>query len=449
VHPVNLRNQPMLDKLFGWNKKKEEQRPAVSFGRYSDNNKSVEKVNRWTEADQLFKEKKYNECLDAFFDYLRDDAINNVITERRGAELHFRIYQGSKIVRGKCDGARMEAEVTLARMPQPSVPVMRRLLEQNFNLYYSRYALDGDRLCMRFQSDMATANPNKMYYGLKELATKADKQDDLLVQDFTQLQTADTEHMLQLTEQEKEIKYHYFLQFIKNTLDLIETLDKDKISGGISYLLLALGYRIDFLIAPEGKLLLELEKIVGAYFTKDEKPVQEKNQQMIEEYKKMLGKTKEDVFPFLFRSKSTFSIVAPQQHKTIADSIYNAAQNMLWYRDNKYPEIARQILEYGLSYCQYSYSLPRPLTELFSLFMQVNYPAYFAALGFTIKYYDETAMKFDKDEIEEEIKTIMDKWKAKYPNLVFKTQNLKYTNPVDFNHSFTAEIQNLNFDAGR
>ena len=40
---------------------------------------------------------------------------------------------------------------------------------------------------MRFDSDIETANPSKLYYGLKELATKADKQDDLLVQDFTRL----------------------------------------------------------------------------------------------------------------------------------------------------------------------------------------------------------------------------------------------------------------------
>ena len=46
----------MLDKLFGWLNKKEEPRPDVVFGRYSDNNKSVAKVNQWTVADGLFKE---------------------------------------------------------------------------------------------------------------------------------------------------------------------------------------------------------------------------------------------------------------------------------------------------------------------------------------------------------------------------------------------------------
>ena len=100
------------------------------------------------------------------------------------ARRRFEIYQGSKIVRGTFNNEQVKAEVTLARMPQPSVPVMRRLLEMNFNLYYSRFALDNDRLNMRFDSNIESANPSKLYYGFKELATKADKQDDLLVQDF-------------------------------------------------------------------------------------------------------------------------------------------------------------------------------------------------------------------------------------------------------------------------
>jgi len=50
----------MLDKLFGWGRKKPElPEPDIQFGRYSDNNKPVHKVDRWTDADNLFKEKKY------------------------------------------------------------------------------------------------------------------------------------------------------------------------------------------------------------------------------------------------------------------------------------------------------------------------------------------------------------------------------------------------------
>jgi hypothetical protein len=438
----------MFDKLFGRSKKKEESQagPDIPFGRYSDNNKPVAKVNRWSDADTLYKEKKFTESIDAFFEYLRDDTAQNVVYERNGAEGRFHIYQGSKMVRGTFNNEVLKAEVTLARMPQPSVPVMRRLLEMNFNLYYSRFALDSDRLCMSFDSDIATASPSKLYYGLKELSTKADKQDDLLVQDFAMLETTGSEHITTIPDSEKGVKYEYLQKWIKETLDTISGVDADKFSGGNAYMLLALIYKIDYLITPEGKILYDLEKITGIYFKKDERPVVEKNRDMVEEFKKMQAKTKEEVFACLFRSKYTFAIVAPQQYKTIADSIHGANQNLVWYRDNNYPFIATQIAEYGISYCQYSYSLPKAITELVHLYMTVNYSDYFAALGFK-RYYDPAKNQFESEEIIEKIKQIQTRWKEKYPMMDFKTQNLRFDNLVNFDYSFTNEMEFLNMEA--
>lgn len=439
----------MFDKLFGRGKKKEEIKPdpEIPFGRYSDNNKPVAKVNRWTDADNLFKEKKYPESLDAFFEYLRDDSLQNVVYERNGAEGRFELYQGSKIVRGNFSKERLKAEVTLARMPQPSVPVMRRLLEMNFTLYYSRFALDSERLCMSFDSDIETASPSKLYYGLKELATKADKQDDLLVEDFSTLQTSDSDHVMQLPVSEKEVKYDFLQRWVKQTLDAVAAVDADKFSGGIAYLLLSLIYRIDYLISPEGKLLNDLEKVGTIYFKKDERPVTEKNRDMAEEFRKIMAMPKDEVFKYLVRSKHTFSIVAPQQYKTIADAIHAANQNMTWYRDNNYPFFATQITEYGISYCQYSYSLPRAITELVQVYMRVSHGDYFAALGFSRQLYDPATNRFDTEAIVEEIRNIQTRWKPKYPFLDFKTQNLKFDNLVNFCLSFTTEMEGLNTES--
>ena len=64
----------MLEKIFSWSRKKtDETEPGIRFGRYSDNNKIVEKVERWNEAENLFKEKKYYESLNKV--YLRDSVL--------------------------------------------------------------------------------------------------------------------------------------------------------------------------------------------------------------------------------------------------------------------------------------------------------------------------------------------------------------------------------------
>ena len=438
----------MLEKIFSWSKKKngDEVQPGIQFGRYSDNNKSVAKVEKWNEADSLFKEKKYFASIAAFFDYLSDDDTQNVMHLQEGNKGTFLFYQGSKIIRGHYNEELFEAEAWLASMPQPSVPVMRRLLEMNFTLYYTRYALNDGKISMLFDSDIETANPSKLYYGLKELATKTDKQDDLLVQDFTALQPIDTDHIVEIPQEEKEIKFRYFKKWIQETLDLIATVDADKYSGGIAYLLLALSYRIDYLIQPEGKLLLALEKIVEIYFRKDDRAVTEKNQEMMECYTKMLERDKEEFFPYLFRSKYTFSIVTPQNYKTIADAIYNANQNIGWYKENKLSNIAAQISEYGLSYCQYSYSLPKPITEFFQLFMLVNYGEYFKELGYKDNYYNKETNQYDKEAIIQKIEEIENKWKEKYPELKLKTDKLKFDNQLAFNQTFTSEIEYLNLE---
>lgn len=440
----------MLDKLFGWGKKKETPEaavPTITFGRYSDNNKTLQKTKSWTDADNLFKEKKYQESIAVFFDYLRDDTVQNVQTGKDGSSYTFSFYQGSKIVRGRYDEEKMNAEVTLARMEQPSVPVMRRLLEQNFNLYYSRYSLVGDSLCLRFDTDIDTANPNKLYYAFKELATKGDKQDDLLVQDFAALQSTDTEHLEPVPDAEKEIKYTYLMKWIQETIDVAEPLDAEKMSGGIAHLLLNLAYRIDFLIVPESKLLYDLEDLVTMYFIKDEKPVPEKNKAMLTAFKKMLTKTREEVFPFLFRSKHTFAITMPQTQKTISDTIFGANQNMMWYRDNDYPYIAQQVSEYGLGYCQYNFSIPKPISDLYLILMKVRYADFFQDLGFTDVLYNSNTAQFNKELIEQKINAIIQEWAEKYPQITFKTENLKYDSLLNFTHSFTAEVEFVNTES--
>src|SRR5215213_2398074 len=118
----------VFDKLFGWVRKKEED-PVIPFVRYSDNNKSVLKVQRWNEADQLFKEKEYIKSIEAFFEYLSDEEQQNVFISRDNGTMNFTLYQGSKIVHGKIDNESITAEASIARMPEPSIPVMRRLLE--------------------------------------------------------------------------------------------------------------------------------------------------------------------------------------------------------------------------------------------------------------------------------------------------------------------------------
>ena len=54
------------------------------------------------------------------------------------------------------------------------------------------------------------------------------------------LETTDSEHITEIPQAEKEIKYEYLQKWIKQTLDTIASVDADKFSGGIAYMLLSL-----------------------------------------------------------------------------------------------------------------------------------------------------------------------------------------------------------------
>ena len=93
----------MLEKIFSWSKKKEEEVvdaqsgvPVIRFGRYSDNNKPIAKVEKWNEAENLFKEKKYTDSILAFFDYLRDEEQDNVRIVKEAEKNRLFILPGVK-----------------------------------------------------------------------------------------------------------------------------------------------------------------------------------------------------------------------------------------------------------------------------------------------------------------------------------------------------------------
>jgi hypothetical protein len=441
-----------LDKLFNFGKDNESDSKvsptqSIKMGRYSDNNKTVAKTKKWYEAEDLFKEKKFNESIECFFDYLRDDIEDNVrLHKQEDHSYRFEIYQGTKIVHGNISPQEINAEVSLAKMEKGSIPVMRRLLEMNYSLFYSRFALKDEKLCMLFDSAREVASPNKLYYGLKELATKADKQDDLLVSDFATLKAVDDLHVEIFSDSEKEIKYKYFSFWIESTLKKVEELNQDSFSGGIAYLFLTLIYKIDYLITPEGKLLNEIERINSIYWlNKEEKTSVERNQLLKDAFKKLLGWEKSEVLKYFYRAKATFSVNVPKAQSEIADIIKSSLENMLWYKDNKYPEIANAVMEYGISYCQYTYSLPKPSTDLFNLFMHINYASFFKELGFTEGYYNEGTFKmFD---IQKKIDKIISGAQEKYPQLQFNTDQLNFTSLVDFNQSFLKQMELLHFES--
>ena len=418
----------------------------ITFGRFSDSFKSKDKINYWNQSEKLFQEKKYLDSYEAFFNYLRDDTENNVKFTRSGDKIDFELLQGSKIVSGYIGNNEVCAEAYIAEYEKLSVAFMRRLMEMNYSLFYSRYAMKDNKILIKSDSTIPAAPPRKLYYAWKELATRADKQDDLLTDDFAMLKSIGNVYVEQLPDTEKEIKYNFYKAWLEGSLKRISELNEDAFAGGISYILLNTAYKIDYLIAPEGTMMNELEKMSWQYFAKDNKPFTEKNRVMKEGLQKLLDLPKEKVIEDFYRVKSTFGIANPAPHQTIVDLFNNNVPNVKWYIENNYNDIATIIYEYLATYSLFSYGLPKPDAKLFNLMLNVTNQDYFTALGAGDLLYDTSTGKLSDQLIKDKINAIVKDGLDQYPDLRFETENLKFDSILSFLRTFVAEIQKLNFN---
>ncbi|MCB0564452.1 MAG: hypothetical protein KDD01_08765 [Phaeodactylibacter sp.] len=435
----------LLDRIFG-PKTEETEQPKISFGRYSDSYKDSSRYTAWDVALEKFDSKEYLESYKQFFYYLRDEEEENVHYKEVKGGLQFELFQGSKKITGLATPQKVKVEAKVVKAEALNVAFMRRLLEQNFNLKYSRFALDEQgNIAIIFDTYTLDGSPYKLYYALKELATKADKQDDLLLEEFKSLQPVDASHLVELPQPEKQAKYNYIISQIRQVLEEAEhgKLDKIQYSGSIGYLLLDLIYRLDYLTKPEGFMMEALEHLHRKYYENDGMATAGKNQVLCSDLKELLERGQEEFFKEMYRVKSTFGITHSVHHDRVVSIIDAELFHMDWYKEHGYNNIALAIPGYIVGYCMFNYAVPKPDRDLFHLYYQIVESDYFKSLGFTNNYYDKATNKFDKRAIKKAITRIVENNRPYYPNLNPATGSLGFDSLPDFARSFLLMVRNL------
>ena len=421
------------------------QKPFIRFGRYSDSYKSPDNYNAWDSALEKFEHKDYLGCFREFFKYLRDDSEDNVKFWDTEDGIQFELYQGSKRIFGQADASKLKAEAKIAKAKGSNIGFMRRLLEQNFDLQYSRFALDDDdNLTIVFDTYALDGSPYKLYYALKELATNADKQDDLLLDEFKSLEQVGTDHLQALPNDEKEIKYRYIVNQIEKGLSIAndEQFCKE-FPGGMAYFLLNLIYKLDYLIKPEGYMMEVLERSNRLYFAKDDNSSLEKITSLKQELQLLASRPQEGFFKEMYRGISTFGITAPVNHGNVVNLINHDLGNMDWYKDNGYKEIAASIPGYIIGYSLFNYAVPKPDRDLFHLYYQIVEAGYFRNLGFGDRFYDLETKTFKPRNIRKSIEQIVVNNRKAYTHLAPNTSMLRYGSLIEFVKSYLLMIRDL------
>ncbi len=421
--------------------------PEIRFGRYSDSYKAIDSYDAWDKALDVFEEGEFLNSLELFFTFLRDDAENNVRWEKTDERISFELFQGSKRIVGWANPERLRIEGRVAHMIDKGPELLRRMIEHNYSLKFGRYALDPDQnITVVFDTIAVDASPYKLYYAFKEVATQADKQDDLLLEEFGQMEAIDSSHLEPLPAIETTIKHRFIVNGIKKVLTEVEDKGLGKYPAAIAFLLLNLIYKIDYLTKPEGFTMESLERMHRQFFSKEnELKAKEKNQLLIDGLKNLLARSEKEYSKEMYQVKYTFGITSSVTHDRLVHLIDGELQDMDWYMKNGYINVAAAIPSYLIGYSLFNYALPQPDRDFFHLFYRITESDYFKALGFkpNLCNNESSVLKPNRKIVKRAIDRIVKKHRSRYPKLRPDINHLVFDNPVLFSKSYLLMVRDL------
>ncbi|MEL6668971.1 MAG: hypothetical protein AAFY36_02915 [Bacteroidota bacterium] len=424
----------------------EDPKLGYRFGRYSDAYKDEANYAYWERALNYMEDGHFIESMKAFLAYLRDEEEDNVQWEQRDSELYFEFYQGSKRITGKADAEGLRVEARIARLGVSNSELLQRLTSLNYELRYSRYALDKSRcLCILFDSKADDASPHKLYYAFKEIALQADKQDDLLIDEFQQLVQVDQDHLKQISLEAKRAKEAFLRKNVQKLLDYLASghLNPEEHPGGLAYLLLDVVFRLDYLIRPEGKTMEALERMQRLYFAGErDQPITHRNLRLIGELQELSQRAPDEFGKELYLGKYTFGITSPASHDRLRQIIDSELGKLDWYQDNGYPNIALAVPSYIVGYSLFNFALPLPLHNFLQLFMRIREDEYFRRLGYAQVFTDKSGRPVKKT-VKAAISEIVQRHRSVYPYLRPISSILDYSDFTEFGKTYLKMLYEL------
>jgi hypothetical protein len=182
------------------------------------------------------------------------------------------------------------------------------------------------------------------------------------------------------------VKYSFFQQELSAAFSLLEQRqpNPEQYPSGYAYLLLSTAFRLDYLVRPEGFSMDLIERAYLGYFSKTELRAATKVQQLAQQLRQLQGRTSEQLYAELYRTRSTFGANMTVNEERVKTLIRGELPKMEWSVQQKHPEaIQMAVPDYIVGYALYIYAMPEPIRAFFHLCFQITRPAFFRDLGFT------------------------------------------------------------------
>jgi len=414
------------------------------FGRFLECNKPAVFTKIYNEATDHFKQGRYADSFVKFLDYLATPPENNVTFKRSGDSVEFSITHGSAVITGTFDSNGTFATSEIGEYSGRSAALFRDLLTKNFSMNYCCFCAKNNRIYLKHISPLKESSPLKLYYAIKEMALKADIHSQSLFDDFNMLHESSQREKKEATPLEKTVKIKYLRQWINDTFNATSSMSPEKDANLMSHYLLALCYRIDFLLLPRGKVWKINDSAIAIYSDKV-LTQSEKIRKMISFLKDILDLSDADMNGCFFKTVDTFGLVNGSTQNDLVQFLLDQFNSAKYYSDLNQEKNTIAVYEQALGYTTYFLGIYPAVRSLLTLYYRIFYPGFFNELGIKSDFYDAATGKFNKRAIENEIQSIIGHERKLFPSLNFITYNLRYESPSRFAFTFLNEITYLNF----
>ncbi len=418
------------------------------FGRSINAQLNPQEHQLFNQAVEAFREgktvKAYEYYLHSLENYNGDISNQNVQMHYEEQKLHFRLYQGSAVIRGVVTDKTFEAHSTITSRVLMNVATKRHLLERNDQLTYASYYTHSDLLQLKVYLDNSTMTPQKIFYPLRELALNADYEKEYLHYHFKQAELVEVEHLQAIDESELQIKYAAMQEWITACQKELTQLPSNDNISTVSFTLLSLLFQIDYLLVPHKKIMQEIFEKINSFFTDDERLVEQKNDELLTFIRKLQKLEFPEFAENFYRATYTFS---PMEHTTseeLNQFIEASLEKFRWFRQHRFEHVASTISRYIPFYILYNYGIHPSYRSLLHLLVEVQNSDFFVSLGYE-SLYDTQSKRFNKNAIISAINEAIEPYQEQFVHLEPFGKTLNYTTLEEFSHSFYLHLKNLNY----
>ncbi len=430
----------ILDTIFGQDRKVEP--PDMMFGRYTDVYKSEAQNKAWESSLSAYEKGGILQSIIHFMGYLKDERRHNVKVATEKPKIHFTIHQGTALLEGTVDKVHVHVKCEIAKVKEIHPGWMRKILEENYGLSYIHYYVDKHNiLCLGFRSFVQNVPPQKLYEALKELALAADNSDDFLWRQFKQLEPIRKAETIQSTPEILQSRYKYLTEETQRVLQYLDRYSGNIVHmpGAVSFVLMSLIYKIDYLIAPEGKIRELLDECHRYYFSQQSEWTEEKNRWIIKKLRPLTAIEEKDFAADMYTAVYTFGPTMAIGQTRLFSMIDAQWDEVVWFIQNRHPEIVKAIFDFIAGHALYTTALQEPYKALLHLYLMVSEPHFFAEIPGIPTFRKKG--KIDKHEVLTSIKAIYKKHSREYPSFRPDTAILDYGDDNTFYVSYFQMIR--------